>query len=222
MRGPRRGFPRAADDPRDGRRGAGCPGAVPAGRPAELREPDGDGLHGHRADHAPAVRRPVPRRPGDPRPHLPLRGGEEGGDRLPRRGDQPHGLVSQAGEGRQGPVPGLQREPREARVLHQREDPRRGRPAFRVLHDRVQRSPLGLPALVPQEQEGAGPVLRPARSRRGDGLLVRLREAHGGEVREHGLPEGGEREAGAAQRGLLLLHPRVAGHGTDTSACRAT
>ena len=36
------------------------------------------------------------------------------------------------------------------------------------------RPPVGVPALVPQEPEGAGPVLRPARLRRRDGRVLQV------------------------------------------------
>ena len=139
------------------------------------------------ARHA-SVRRPVPRRADHAGPDLPLRRRQEGRDRLPGGGDQSHGVVPEAGKRRQGPVPAVPGEPRQARVLRQREGARRGGASFRLLHDRIQRAPVGLPSLVPQERRGALRVLRPARARRGNGLFLCLPEGDGGEVRFDGLP----------------------------------
>ena len=95
-------------------------------------------------------------------------------DRLPVRGHQPHGLVPEAGAQRRGPLPAAARALRAARVLRQREGARRGLPPLRLLHDRVDRPPLRVCAVVPQEPEGARPLLRRAGLRRRDGRVLQL------------------------------------------------
>ena len=81
----------------------------------------------------------------------------------------------QAREGREGPVPDLLKANFEKPGYYaQREGARRGHAPFRLLHDREHRPPLGVPALVPQEQEGAGPVLRRAGLRRRDRRLLQV------------------------------------------------
>ena len=62
--------------------------------------------------------------------------------------------------------PGTAREVRAARVLQEREGARRGLPPLRLLHDRVDRAPERVRALVPQEPGGARPLLRRAGVRR--------------------------------------------------------
>ena len=74
----------------------------------------------------------------------------------------------------QGPLSPAARALRAARVLRQRKGARRGLPPLRLLHDRVHRPSVRVPALVPQEPEGARPVLRRARLWRRDGRLLQL------------------------------------------------
>ena len=83
-------------------------------------------------------------------------------------------------------------------------------------------SSLRLPSLVPQEQEGPGTVLRPARPRRGDGVFLRFCEAHGGEVRLVDYLKVLDRRVSAAQSGLLLLHSGSVGNRSVFSGSRAT
>ena len=114
------------------------------------------------------VRRAVPRRADHAGPDRRLRGRAQGRDRLPVRRHQPHGLVPEAGAPGPGPLPAAARALRAARVLRQREGARRGLPPLRLLHDRVHRPPVRVPALLPQEPEGARPLLRRAGLRRRD------------------------------------------------------
>ena len=68
-------------------------------------------------------------------------------------------------------------------LLREREGARRSDAALRLFHDREHRPPVRVPALFPQEQEGAGPVLRRARLRRRDRRLLQILRHAGGEVR---------------------------------------
>ena len=106
------------------------------------------------------------------------------------------------------PVPDPPQEHREARVLRQREGPRRGHAALRLLHDREHGASVGVRAVVPQQPAGAGPVLRPAGLRRGVRGLLQLLQHARGEVQERGLPGDGIEEDPASQRRILLVHPR--------------
>ena len=72
---------------------------------------------------------------------------------------------------------------RAARVLQEREGARRGLPPLRLLHDRDHRPPGRVRALVPQEPEGAGPLLRRAGLRRRERRLLQLVRHVGEEVR---------------------------------------
>ena len=99
-----------------------------------------------------AVRRPVPRRADHARPDCRLlRHRRQARDHLHVRRHQPHGLVPAARTRGPRPLSGAAREVREARVLQEREGPRRGLPPLRLLHDRVDRAPQRVRALVPQE-----------------------------------------------------------------------
>ncbi len=83
-------------------------------------------------------------------------GVQEGRDRLRRRRHQPHGLVPPPGAPGRGPLPAAQGQLREAGLLREREGARRGHAPLRLLHDREHGPPLRVPALLPQEPEGAG------------------------------------------------------------------
>ena len=91
-------------------------------------------------------------------------GRPERADRLPLRGHQPHGLVPEAGAQRRRPLPAAARAVRAARVLHQREGARRGLPPVRLLHDRVDRPPVRVRALVPHQPAGAATSIATSRA----------------------------------------------------------
>ena len=112
---------------------------------------------------------------------------------------------------------------REARVLRQREGPRRGHAPLRLLHDREHRPPLRVRALVPQEPERALDLYCDQPDFGGasgayykycDMLAEKYKDVDylGARVAEDQPP----------QRRVLLLHPRGAWRRTVPSASTAT
>ncbi len=172
-----------------------------------------------------ALYRPVPRRADHARPDLRLR-------RACRRSEIDFTCVGginhmawflKLEHTGQGPLPALQGELREARVLRQREGAHRGDAPLRVLHDREHGAPLRVPPLVPQQR--ARPEDSTATSRRSaasPGPTTSGRRDGRGEVRGDG--PAAVRVAEAARRAARSTAPTSSRRSRpgSRSGCRAT